>query len=94
MPNESIYEENRLALPDEVWNFQRGDGIEKAFLLADFIILKNNDALVLIEINNKNVKLRSGNEIYYFSSGKSLKKSIEISGSYVSIKQEQHREIT
>ena len=32
MPNESIYEENRLALPDEVWNFQRGDGIEKALL--------------------------------------------------------------
>ena len=37
MPDESIYEGKRLALPDEVWNFKRGDGIEKALLLADFI---------------------------------------------------------
>ncbi len=37
LPVESIYDGNRLALPDEVWNFRRGDGIEKAFLLADFL---------------------------------------------------------
>ena len=30
MVNSSIYDKNRLALPDEVWNFGRGDGIEKA----------------------------------------------------------------
>ena len=44
LPDESIYDGNRLALPDEVWNFRRGDGIEKAFLLADFIIQKNPEA--------------------------------------------------
>ena len=32
MPDESIYDGKRLALPDEVWNFRRGDGIEKALL--------------------------------------------------------------
>ena len=34
-PNESIYDGNRLALPDEVVNFQRGDGIEKALTLIN-----------------------------------------------------------
>ncbi len=29
-PESSIYDGQRLALPDEVWNFERGDGIEKA----------------------------------------------------------------
>ena len=34
-PDESIYEGNRLALPDEVVNFQRGDGMEKAITLVN-----------------------------------------------------------
>ncbi len=35
LPGESIYDgPGRLAQPDEVWNFGRGDGIEKALLLA------------------------------------------------------------
>ena len=37
----SIYDGKRLSLPDEVWNFRRGDGIEKAILLAN--ILANKD---------------------------------------------------
>jgi hypothetical protein len=38
LPNESIYAEvGRLAQPDEVWNFKRGDGIEKALLLANYL---------------------------------------------------------
>ncbi len=35
MPDASIYDgDGRLAQPDEVWNFGRGDGLEKALLLA------------------------------------------------------------
>jgi len=35
LPDGSIYDEpGRLAQPDEVWNFGRGDGAEKALLLA------------------------------------------------------------
>ena len=34
-PDESIYDGNRLALPDEVVNFQRGDGIEKALTMVN-----------------------------------------------------------
>ncbi|MCL2412963.1 MAG: hypothetical protein FWC98_02375, partial [Bacteroidales bacterium] len=34
LPEESIYNEpNRLALPDEVWNYQIGEGLEKAFTM-------------------------------------------------------------
>jgi len=38
LPNESIYDEaGRLAQPDEVWNFGRGDGLERAVLLANLL---------------------------------------------------------
>jgi hypothetical protein len=36
-PDDSIYSENRLSQPDEVVNFKRGDGIEKAITLANVI---------------------------------------------------------
>jgi hypothetical protein len=39
LENDSIYDGPRLAQPDEVWNFQRGDGAEKAVALAS--VLKN-----------------------------------------------------
>jgi hypothetical protein len=81
MVNDSIYDENRLALPDEVWNFKRGDGIEKALLLADFLHQNDNSSPISIEINTPEVFLKyKGNE-YKFASNKSLRKSISISGS-------------
>jgi hypothetical protein len=80
MPDESIYDGNRLALPDEVWNFRRGDGIEKAFLLADFIIRKDYSSSVLIEIMDKKVCLSFNGEDYLFTSDKSFIKTIKISG--------------
>ncbi len=37
-PGESIYDgATRLAQPDEVWNFRRGDGFEKALLVANVL---------------------------------------------------------
>ncbi len=80
MPDQSIYDGQRLALPDEVWNFKCGDGIEKALLLADFIIQKDNSAVVSIKIDRKNLTLDSHNQEYKFNSFKSFKKSIKISG--------------
>jgi hypothetical protein len=80
MPDESIYDGKRLALPDEVWNFKRGDGIEKALLLADFIVQKDKGSPVLIEIAGQNVKLRYNDEDYLFISSKMFTKSILISG--------------
>ncbi len=84
MDNRSIYDDNRLSLPDEVWNFKRGDGIEKAILLADFIIKKDNLSTLSIEIDKKNVSLKYNGAIYNFKSSKSLEKSISISeGNYL-----------
>lgn len=80
MENKSIYDDKRLSLPDEVWNFRRGDGIEKAILLADFIVQKNNSASIEITINNNEVLLSYMNKVFRFSSEKSLYKSIGISG--------------
>jgi hypothetical protein len=80
MENQSIYDGKRLALPDEVWNFRRGDGIEKALLLADFIILAGNTQKIIIDIDNKNVTLTLGEVSFSFVSEKMMKKLIVIEG--------------
>jgi hypothetical protein len=80
IPDESIYDGKRLALPDEVWNFRRGDGIEKALLLADLLIYRDNTSAVSIEIENKKVILTSNGRDFHFTSHKNLRKSIEITG--------------
>lgn len=41
LPNESIYDGARMAQPDEVWNYGRGDGAERALTLA--VIMKARD---------------------------------------------------
>ena len=44
LPEESIYDEpGRLAQPDEVWNYGRGDGAEKAVLLANILNQRHPD---------------------------------------------------
>jgi hypothetical protein len=81
MPDESIYEGQRLALPDEVWNFGRGDGIEKAFLIADFLIHRYPDSNVGIEINNREVTLNFQERKFHFRSHKKFRKSIKMARS-------------
>jgi hypothetical protein len=80
LPMESIYDGNRLALPDEVWNFRRGDGIEKAFLLADFLLHNDKSSTISIEIDHRKVLLTSGQHEFHFTSLKKLRKSIHIRG--------------
>ncbi len=80
--NESIYSEDyRLAQPDEVFNFQAGDGIEKALLLAN--ILKNSkktdlSCLISIEILNGKVFLRYGKSenLLKFATKKQMKNQL------------------
>jgi len=80
LPDESIYDGKRLALPDEVWNFRRGDGIEKAFLLADFILHDDKSSTVSINIENKKVLLSAVGNEFHFTSHKNMTKSITIVG--------------
>jgi hypothetical protein len=80
LPRESIYDGNRLAMPDEVWNFRRGDGIEKAFLLADLLLHNDKSTTISIEIDQSKVLLTTGQHEFHFTSHKKLRKSIQIKG--------------
>lgn len=85
MPEESIYDGSRLALPDEVWNFGHGDGIEKAFLLAANIINNDPEGSVKLETGDGTALLEYSGETYEFASAKNMKKSIKIEGSRYTI---------
>jgi len=80
MAHVSIYDGKRLAMPDEVWNYRRGDGIEKAFLFACNIIERDKDACITLIIDKENVELIYSGNNYRFSSSKGLKKQISIKG--------------
>jgi hypothetical protein len=84
-PNESIYDGNRLALPDEVWNFRRGDGVEKAFLLADYIIHCDINSRISIDIDGEKVLLSADGIPYSFTSAKKFMKSVQINGNDYSV---------
>ena len=78
--DQSIYDRKRLAMPDEVWNYRRGDGIEKAFVLADYILLKDQSFPVTISIDNKYVTVSYKETDFNFRSEKKIKKIINIEG--------------
>jgi hypothetical protein len=78
MPNESIYEEKRLAQPDEVWNFGRGDGIEKAFLLANYLRNEFNQHEMELTVAKERVTLDSQKIKYNFLSSKELVQQINL----------------
>ncbi|GHT12919.1 hypothetical protein FACS1894170_08320 [Planctomycetales bacterium] len=55
LPNQSIYaDSHRVAQPDEVWNFGRGDGLEKAIALASVIHRRGNNVSVKTAVNDGN----------------------------------------
>ena len=80
LPIESIYDGDRLALPDEVWNFRRGDGIEKAILLADVLLHNDESSEIVIDIKHDQVILKCRGHEFHFISKKNLTKSIKILG--------------
>jgi hypothetical protein len=79
LPNESIYDGQRLAQPDEVWNFGRGDGTEKAFLLANFLYNEMDRPPLNLVIENDKVILEYNNAQYNFHSTKGLVKKVNLS---------------
>ena len=85
MSNISIYDEKRLALPDEVWNFKRGDGIEKALLLSDFIMHTDGKGSITIKIEGDEVILTTKGVRFQFISNKNMNKTINISGKIYNI---------
>jgi len=63
LADESIYDETgRLAQPDEVWNYGRGDGVEKALLLANLLRWRYPGRKLTIEVAPDSAALRAGRE--------------------------------
>ena len=79
MNNTSIYNAKRLAQPDEVANYNTGDGLEKAFLLANIIRQRDLEQDVEIVIDKNDVVVKGTGE-YRFVSTKGLENQIHISG--------------
>ena len=75
--NDSIYEGPRLAQPDEVANFKTGDGLEKAFTLANIIHNRQPQTNIEMIIDNNTVTIKTDKE-YTFNSSKQLTRQIHI----------------
>jgi hypothetical protein len=70
-PDESIYDGNRLALPDEVVNFQRGDGFEKALALMH--VITSHQREYHIHQNFNEIIVVTGEDRFVFHTTKNLK---------------------
>jgi len=77
MENESIYDGSRIAQPDEVANYRRGDGIEKAMLLCNIIRSRNAEEAIEIDIDDSRVTVRAGKD-HLFKSAKGLTKQLRL----------------
>jgi hypothetical protein len=78
MENASIYDGKRLAQPDEVANYKTGDGLEKAFLLAN-VIRRRNPTHDIEIVSDKNGVILKGPDRYRYVSAKGLQKQVCIS---------------
>ena len=74
LAEESIYDgPGRLAQPDEVWNFRRGDGVEKALLLANLWAARKPDEPIVLIVEPARAVLKAGREEWSFASAKGLR---------------------
>lgn len=69
--DESIYEGNRLAMPDEVVNFKRGDGIEKVITLVN--VARSRKVDYKFQQKNEIIHVLIGGNQFDFVSYKDLK---------------------
>jgi hypothetical protein len=60
MPNESIYDGKRLAQPDEVANYGRADGIEKAITFANILHKREPEREITISVNKEKIIIDAG----------------------------------
>lgn len=77
-PDESIYGEARCAHPDEVWNYRRGDGFEKAVCIANLLHARHPDTPIRIEVGDGRVELTAGGRSWTLASGKGLSGRVDV----------------
>ena len=78
MDNLSIYNSQRFAQPDEVINFNRGDGLEKAVTLANILYNLFSVENIVIEIKKEQVFLKYPGGEYKFISDKGFEGKLEL----------------
>jgi len=77
LPDGSIYDgPGRLAQPDEVWNYGRGDGLERAILLANILHARAPEKKIAIEVAPAAAKLIMDGREAEFKSSKQLKQQV------------------
>ena len=78
LSNDSIYNSSRVAQPDEVWNFQCGDGVEKAITLASIWRQRYPTSSLNLICNKNEVILNIDKISYLFTSNKEFMKEITL----------------
>jgi hypothetical protein len=71
-PDESIYDGARCAQPDEVWNYRRGDGLEKALCLASVLRGRRPHAGIELQVRPDQVDLAVDGRVAAWPSRKGL----------------------
>lgn len=74
----SIYDENRMAQPDEVWNFQRGDGAEKAFAIANLLKHRQPERPVNLVFTDHEVQVSWDDQTLTLPSNKTLSQTLDL----------------
>lgn len=72
-PSDSIYEGQRLATPDEVTNFGRGDGLEKAVTLANILHHHKPQEKIKIKSDGKKTVVECPGDSFAFETLKDIK---------------------
>lgn len=78
LPNESIYDGARVAQPDEVWNYGRGDGLERAFTLATILKARHPDRTLTLTAGDGSARLTGEGVDVRWPGDKGLERSIEL----------------
>lgn len=71
LQNNSIYDSTRIAQPDELVNFNAGDGVEKAIAFA-VVMKKRSQSEIKILSNTGNCSVEFNGKKYSFVSGKNI----------------------
>ncbi len=77
LENKSIYDTTRMAQPDEVWNYQRGDGLEKAICLMTIIKQRFPEDKFKLKSDGKKICVSVKDKDYVFKSEKGLQIPVE-----------------
>ena len=78
LPNESIYDGRRMAQPDEVWNYGRGDGLERALCLANIWKARHPGEAVEIEARGAEALIRLGAKTLTWPSSKGYERIVKM----------------